>query len=83
MKKRAICCILALAISAPASAGEITGNGKPTPVMSGQAGSVCAFSGLNDDPGLDGFEMIQNYGMLVKAFGGFEPGFPMHPGEAC
>lgn len=32
-------------------AGEITGNGKETPIESrGVAASACAFSGLEDDP---------------------------------
>ncbi len=75
--------IAVLSLGVPALAGEITGNGKSTPIRSGVASSECAFSGLNDDPGLDGFGMIQNYGMLVKAFGGFEPGFMFHPGVAC
>ena len=83
MKKRAWIALVALATAAPASAGEITGNGKPTPVMGGKAESVCSYSGLNDDPGEDGFGKIQNYGMLVKMMGGFPPDFFLHPGNAC
>jgi hypothetical protein len=52
-----------------ASAGEITGNGKPTPINGYQAGSICAFSGQNDDPtgGGDPFEdgRTQNWGQVV------------------
>src|SRR5215469_1296276 len=38
-----------MAISAPAFAGEITGNGKPTQGPA-HANSICVFSGQNDDP---------------------------------
>jgi hypothetical protein len=31
-----------------ALAGELTGNGKPTPIKSGVSNSICAFNGLND-----------------------------------
>ncbi|QPC97924.1 MULTISPECIES: hypothetical protein [Qipengyuania] len=75
---------LLLVISSPGFAGEITGNGKITPIESGGvASSICAYSGRNDTPGLDGFGEVQAYGMLVKAFGGFDPGFSHHPGVAC
>lgn len=74
---------LVVALATPAIAGEITGNGAWTPVHYGQASSVCSYSGVNDTPGLDGFEEVQSYGMLVRAFGGFSPGFDRHPGVAC
>lgn len=49
-----------------AFAGEITGNGKPTPIDSFNANSICSFSGQNDDPtgGGDPFEAghVQNWG---------------------
>jgi hypothetical protein len=63
---------------APAFAGEITGNGKSTPIRSGVAASECAFSGL-DDPDPDPFTHTQSFGQLVRMFG------PMGgvPGEAC
>ena len=52
-----------------ALAGEITGNGKPTPINQYQAGSICSFSGLNDDPsgGGDPFQdgKVQNWGKTV------------------
>lgn len=72
-----------VALATPALAGEITGNGKYTPVHDYTASSICAFSGYNDTPGEDGFEQVQAYGMLVKAFGGFAPGYASHPGQSC
>src|SRR5215468_4865684 len=41
--------VASMAISAPAFAGEITGNGKPTQGPP-HANSICVFSGQNDDP---------------------------------
>lgn len=75
---------IVLALSTPGFAGETTGNGSVTPIKSGGvASSECAFSGRNDTPFEDGFGYVQSYGMLVKAFGGFDPGFDFHPGVAC
>jgi hypothetical protein len=52
-----------------ASAGEITGNGEFTPINDGQAGSICSFSGQNDDPtgGGDPFQdgRTQNWGHVL------------------
>lgn len=45
-----------LVLGGNAFAGEVTGKGKPTPVASYQAGSICSFSGLNDDPDAPGGE---------------------------
>jgi hypothetical protein len=49
-----------------AFAGEITGNGKPTPINQFNANSICSFSGQNDDPtgGGDPFQAgrVQNWG---------------------
>ena len=43
-------CTLVIGLSASAaSAGEITGNGKPT-AGPAHANSICVFSGQNDDP---------------------------------
>jgi len=60
-----------------AFAGEITGNGKPTPINQYGAGSICSFSGQNDDPtgGGDPFQdgRVQNWGYVLadaKAFVG-------------
>jgi hypothetical protein len=41
--------VVAAAISAPAFAGEINGNGQPTQGPA-HANSICVFSGQNDDP---------------------------------
>ena len=41
--------VASMAISAPAFAGEITGNGAPTQGPA-HANSICVFSGQNDDP---------------------------------
>jgi hypothetical protein len=58
-----------VALGGPAFAGEITGNGKPTPINSYRAGSICSFSGQNDDPtgGGDPFEdgRTQNWGHVL------------------
>ena len=70
------------AMSGTALAGEVTGSahGGPnknglTPINAYQAGSICSFSGLNDDPsgGGDPFQdgKVQNWGKVVadaKAF---------------
>lgn len=56
-------------LGAPALAGEVTGNGKPTPINSYQAGSICSFSGQNDDPNQEGlFEdgRVQSFGDIVQ-----------------
>ena len=52
-----------------AFAGEVTGNGKPTPINSYRAGSICSFSGQNDNP--DSTELfdggrVQSFGDIVK-----------------
>jgi hypothetical protein len=69
-----------------ASAGEITGNGKPTQGPA-HANSICAFSGLEDGDGAGfpgpGGAPPQNWGHSKQAFGatpaerkasGFQPG---------
>ena len=76
--------------SAPALAGEITGNGKPIQI---NARSVCAYSGQNDFDGnpLDPGGRTQSYGTLVGQFDRFDPqdadpqtgGFPPIPGFGC
>ena len=61
---------LIVAMGGAASAGEITGNGKPTPIEDFRAGSICSFSGQNDDPtgGGDPFEdgRTQNWGHVLN-----------------
>ena len=62
--------LLVLAMSAPAFAGEITGGKrKPTPIAEYRAGSICSFSGQNDDPHeeelfADG--RVQSFGDIVQ-----------------
>jgi hypothetical protein len=79
--KRALvgACLTAAALAAmggTALAGEVTGSdhGGPnknglTPINAFQAGSICSFSGLNDDPsgGGDPFQdgRVQNWGKVV------------------
>ena len=66
-----------------ASAGEVSGNGKDTPIRDGVSNSICAFSGLNNDPIPDGPGRTQSYGQDVRTMGGFAPDFFLHPGNAC
>ena len=68
-----------------ASAGEITGNGNPTPINSYNANSICAFSGLDDmdfeapvQPGV-----VQNWGSIPKEIRDFLATIGEHPGTAC
>jgi hypothetical protein len=73
-----------LALSATgAYAGEITGNGKDTPIRSGVASSACAFSGLNDfeDPEFTG--RTQNWGQIPKADRDFLRTIGVSPGDLC
>jgi len=84
MSKRRLLAVAVCAAAIPglsagsAFAGEVTGNGKDTPIRDGVAKSECAFSGLDDvDP--DPFTHTQSWGQLVKLSG------PMGgvPGVAC
>lgn len=70
----------ALVAMGPASAfaGEVTGTGKDTQGTA-HAKSICAFSGLNDDPAEEPGK-TQNYGQIARAGG--KAGFPS-PGVAC
>jgi hypothetical protein len=65
----ALAAALVVAMGGTAFAGEITGNEKPTPINGYQAGSICSFSGQNDDPtgGGDPFEdgRVQNWGHVL------------------
>lgn len=59
---------LVLATAPAAFAGEVTGNGKATPIRE-KAGSICAFSGQNDDPDQEGmFEdgRVQSFGDIIQ-----------------
>jgi hypothetical protein len=73
--------VLSLSASA-AFAGEITGTGETLEPL--HANSICAYSGLNDDPtGIDPENgppgRVQSFGQVVRAIG------PIGgvPGEAC
>lgn len=70
----------ALAISTPAAAGEISGNGSPVPGGVNGA-SACSYSGLNDTPE-DGTGLLQTFAVFMKLLG-ITPGSPIHPGQAC
>lgn len=66
--------------AAPAFAGEVTGTGQLSQGAINGA-SICAFSGLNDDP--NGFPpgRTQNYGHSMQILG-FVPQL-FNPGDAC
>lgn len=96
MRKRLIAAAIvtaSTALPAPAFAGEITGNGKPTQGPA-HANSICVFSGQNDDPtapiisanpipeapnGPGG--RTQNYGQDVR-YGLLNPSI-VTPGQTC
>ena len=80
----AVCAAGVFALSATsAHAGEITGNGKDTPIRDGVASSSCAFSGLNDgeDPEFTG--RTQNWGQIPKEFRDFLRSIGVSPGDSC
>ena len=73
-------------IGTPAAAGELTGNGDPTPLA---GASICMFSGQNDDPeGIDPANgpggVSQSYGQQVR-LGISDPVDDKfeHPGTLC
>jgi len=76
--------MLALAIG-PATAGEVTGNGKPTGSVA-NSNSECSFSGLEDGsegtPGGPGAPP-QNWGHIPKAEKVFLTSIGVNPGRAC
>jgi hypothetical protein len=81
-------CALAIVAASvqSASAGELTGNGKPT-AGPAHANSICVFSGQNDDPDApqdnpDAGGVSQSYGQLVRL--GIVAAFDLpNPGIAC
>ncbi len=88
----ALCAAAVVGLGAgSAFAGEITGNGKSTPINEGQAASICSFSGQNDGNPPPG--RTQSYGTNVAAGqsdpSSVNPGavgqgvFSFHPGFAC
>ena len=68
-----------------ALAGEVTGKGKPTPIQSGQANSICSFSGFNDGhppPGRTAAH-VQSWGQIPKEVRDEIALHGEHPGDAC
>ncbi len=80
-----VCAVAFAGLSAsPALAGEVTGTGKSLEPLHGK--SICAYSGLNDDPtGIDPRNgppgRVQSFGQDVK-LGLIDPG-AFNPGDAC
>ncbi len=80
---RATTSVLARALTV--LAGEVTGNGKPTPINAYRANSICAFSGQNDGnppPGRTAAH-VQNWGQIPKATRDAIALEGFHPGDAC
>ena len=85
MLASAVCALAFSGLTAGgASAGEVTGNGKPTAGPK-HANSICVFSGQNDDPtGTQGEGpggRTQSYGQDVRK--GFINPREFNPGDAC
>lgn len=60
---------LILGSSAAAVAGEVTGNGNANQAPA-HTNSICAYSGLNDDPNEEGAGgRVQSYGQIVRSGG--------------
>jgi len=76
-----------LSLSAGAAlAGEITGTGESLKPL--HANSICAYSGLNDDPlGLDPNNgppgRVQSWGQIPKEFRDFLTSIGVSPGTEC
>ncbi len=76
-----------LSLSAGAAlAGEITGTGESLEPL--HANSICAYSGLNDDPlGLDPNNgppgRVQSWGQIPKEFRDFLTSIGVSPGTEC
>lgn len=78
--------MLLVSTAAMASAGEVTGNGRPIEV---QGASICAYSGLDDvdldageipgKPETDDFGRTQNFGQIARYVQGPMGG----AGDAC
>ena len=83
LQRMTLACVASAALivagAGVASAGEVTGNGKDTPIRDGVSNSICAFSGLEDDSD----ERTQSYGQVVRAGFRQAPGSMFHPGSAC
>ena len=67
----AVVALVSLGGASMASAGEVKGTGELTPINGFQAGSICAFSGLDDgtESGL-GVQpgVTQSWGQVAKGF---------------
>ena len=78
------CALLLIWVTNVASAGEMTGNGKPIDV---NGKSECAYSGQQDDPeedeGVFRGDRVQSWGQLPKAVRDFIRMFGFLPGDAC
>jgi hypothetical protein len=87
----AACAAVVAAVGAgPALAGEVTGNGKLTPIGAApdaapHASSICSFSGQNDGEPPVGrtAEHVQNWGQTTKADRDFLATIGFHPGDSC
>jgi hypothetical protein len=81
----ALCAVVVTVVGAgSASAGEVTGNGKPT-AGPAHANSICVFSGRNDGeppPGRTA-EHVQNWGQIPKEVRDVLATEGSHPGDAC
>jgi len=86
------CAAAALYVASPTFAGEVNGNGDSIPATD-HAASLCAFSGLNDNP-VDPPEgdfpgRVQSFGSFLKFLAellGFRLNpldAPSYPGEGC
>ncbi len=66
-------------------AGEITGNGKSTPINGYRANSICSFSGYNDGdpPAGRTAAHVQSWGQISKVERDFLSTVGAHPGDAC
>ena len=74
-------------VAGPASAGEVTGNGKPTQGPA-HANSICVFSGLEDggeDPTAPSGPGAppQNWGQIPKEFRAVLTAEGAQPGDSC
>jgi hypothetical protein len=62
----ALAAALVVAMGGTAFAGEVNGNGEPTPIRE-RAGSICAFSGQNDNPNdPEDLGRVQSFGNIVQ-----------------
>jgi hypothetical protein len=89
MRKFLMTAVLAMAMvvgtAGVASAGEVTGNGKPTGAPA-NSNSICSFSGLEDgsEPGTTaGPGNVQNWGHIPKDVRAFLRTIGEYPGRAC